>query len=172
LNIAILEKKKRIVWKEKKMTNKDKKRLQALMGKVFPRYREYPIYSMIPALDSDEDRVVVSMLITGDDMMLQDFKADTEGRADVETICYTEKNEHGVGKDLVIRIDFFYPTGNPTFKAVIYGDLLDLQKDFVKALSKVNELVVWVADKNRKVLNVMELDWDYIAHKPVLEQFL
>jgi hypothetical protein len=35
LNIAILEKKKRIVWKEKKMTNKDKKRLQALMGRYF-----------------------------------------------------------------------------------------------------------------------------------------
>lgn len=147
--------------------------MQSLMEKIFTRFREYPMNSMTPALSTNVDgKEVVSMLILGDDYMVQDFKQDTEGRVDIKISCYTERNQHNIGKDLVVRIDFYYPTGHPIFETVLYGDLAKGQKEFIEALKTVDKVVVWVADKDREAIKVMQLEWDYKAHADILDKLL
>lgn len=145
---------------------------QGVMQKVFPKYKQYPLNSMIPALSLNDNKIVVSMLIIADDEMIKDFIIDQSGMVDVEINTYLDNNEYNIGKDLKIRFDFYYPTGHPIFEATIHGDLLDRQKDFVEALKMVDSIVIWIADKNRKVKKVMNVSWDYNLAKHTLDQLV
>ncbi len=145
--------------------------MQVLMRKVFPDMDKCHMNGMLPAIGYGRNKVVVSILILADDLMIRDFMNDTEDKVSVKTSCFTRKNKSGMGQDLIIRLDFFCKTGQPTFEAVIASELKKRRKDLIKALKKVDELVVWVADKDRKVQKVMCVDWDYEIHKRILSQF-
>ncbi|QXM05818.1 hypothetical protein [Crassaminicella indica] len=100
--------------------------------------------------------------------MIKAFRADTKGECEVEITTFLERNKNGMGQDLIIRIDFYYPTGHPFYEAVIAGDLLDGQKVFVKALEQVNKLNIWIANKDRVIEKVLNIAWDYRKAKKTL----
>lgn len=150
---------------------KGNKKIQKLAKEVFPTMEEYPINSMTPSLGKDEEgNPIVSFLIIGDDVMLEAFRADTKGECEVEITTFLEKNENRIGQDLVIRVDFYYPTGHPFYEAVIAGDLLDGQKAFVKALEQVDKFNIWIANKDKVVEKVLNIAWDYSKAKDTLEE--
>lgn len=140
-----------------------------LLKSIFPGYKNYNINTMSPSLGKNGDKRIVSMLIIGDDTMIKDFKDDKSGQVDISTICYTKRNKNGIGQDLIIWLEFLYPTGHPSFKAVIYGDAIQEQKDFIEALESISELIIWVADKRYRVVKVMSTNWNYEAHKENLK---
>lgn len=140
-----------------------------LIKKVFPNLDKYVMNSMTPSLSYNEGEIIISMLILGDDFIMQDFKADKEGKVKIETTCYIEENKYNIGKDLVIRFEFHYDTGYPMFESVITGDQLEAQKTFIKALSTVDKIYIWVADNKREVFKIIEVNWDYTVHKEILD---
>ncbi|NLX76799.1 MAG: hypothetical protein GXZ01_05410 [Clostridiaceae bacterium] len=145
---------------------------QPVLERIFPRYTEYPMNSVTPAISYSRNGILLSMLILADDVMARDFKADDKDEVGIEITCYTRENQDGIGEDLVIRFVFQFSTGHPMFEAVIAGDLLDHQKDFVRALKQVDELILWIVDSSYKVFRVLELSWNYEGHKEVLEPLL
>ena len=142
-----------------------------IMRKVFPNLDEYIMNSMTPSLSDNDGKTVISMLVLGNDFMIQDFKADKDGKVRIDTTCYIEENEYGIGKDLIIRFDFYYKTGHPIFETVIMGDLPEAQEAFIKGLNVVDKIYIWIADNKREVFKIMEVNWGYNAHKEVLDMF-
>lgn len=146
-------------------------RIQELARRIFPQMDIYPMNSMTPSIANDENGKAVSFFVLADDEMIQDFRQH-KGISNIEISTYLEKNENGIGKDLVIKLDFFFPTGHPIFETVVYGDLLDKQTDFVKALREVNKIALWIANKDRVVEKVMYLSWSYDDHKKTLDKLI
>jgi Ca2+-binding EF-hand superfamily protein len=164
---------KRLFTLDTEMSAMKSAKLQDLMKKLFPQIKKYPMNSMTPNISRDDDnKIVVSMLALADDEMIQDFVKDTDGKVDIEINCYLEKNKNNIGRDLVIRFNFYYPTGHPIFESVIYGDLLDRQKDFIEALMRVDNIMVWVVDKHHKVRKVIQTTWDYRPSAKLFNELL
>jgi len=136
---------------------------------AFPNMNLYPLNSMTPTLDEDG---VISLLIIGEEELIQDIRKDKDGQVNLQISCYLESNKLGLGQDIVIRIEFFYPSGTPSFETVIYGHLLHKQSKFVHALEKAKCFAMFVADANRKVFKVMSILWDFEVHRSILEPFL
>jgi hypothetical protein len=59
-----------------------------------------------------------------------------------------------------------------TTESVIYGDLLDRQKDFIEALMRVDNIMVWVVDKHHKVRKVIQTTWDYRPSAKLFNELL
>lgn len=148
---------------------KDNKEIQELARKIFPQMGMYPMNSMTPSISNENKSV--SFFILADDEMIQDFR-EHKGVSSVEITTYLENNENRIGKDLVIRIDFYFPTGHPIFETVVYGDLLDEQIYFIKALKQVDKIALWIANKDRVVEKIMYLNWNYNNHKNTLEELI
>lgn len=135
-----------------------------LVQQIFPDIIKYPINSITPVIGKNKDSIIVSMFILGDDFMLQDFRENSE----IETkISCTSKIEKAF-KSLSIRFDFLFKTGHPVFECKFTNENLSVSKEILEALTKVNEFIVWVIDKEYKVLKVLHLDWDYEIHKNII----
>lgn len=152
------------------MNNQDKKMFQEHMEIMFPRMGEYITDSMTPVLGKNvvSNDPVIHMLILGSDVEEFDNNEDVM----IETSVYLEENKNKIGKDVVIRLDFFFKNEHPYFETVIYGDLLSVQTQFIEALKKVDTLYIWVANKEREFVKLIELDWDYNCHKDMFNTVL
>lgn len=143
-----------------------------LMKKIFVRYEEYPINSPVPSITIGQDgEIVLSMLIVADDTTSRHVKAYKDRVVNVKTSCYTEIKESGMGENLIIALQFFYPACQPIFRTIITGDSIDGQMQFSEVLKSVSEFNVWITDRKYQVLKVMTLDWDYEVHRRILEPF-
>lgn len=145
-------------------------RLQKILNEVFPKNKEYSINSLTPTVLDDGRKVVISFLAVLDDYMIQNFIFDKNSKVDIKISTYLERNKYNIGKDLAMRFDFYYPTGHPMLETVIYGDLKDKQKSFVKALRQVDEFIFWVVDKDTQVKKVMQVNWDSNKSKDTLDE--
>lgn len=151
----------------------DKKRIKKIMDKVFINNKEYPINAIIPSISADKNgRSIISMLILADDNNLKHFLENMNDEADVEITTYLRDNYKNMGKDLIMRLHFYYKTGSPLYEALIPGELMDTQKDFIKALQIVNEFYVWIANRNREPEKIIRVSWDYNYAKDILEDLL
>jgi hypothetical protein len=158
--------------KEEKEMKNDLESTRPILEKIFPKYREYPVNSMMPTVGYNSNGYIASMLIIVDDFMLEDFKKDKSDKVDLEIDCCTKRNSNGIGKDLIIRFDFYFKTGHPVFKTIVYGDLLDDQKRFIEGLKQVNDIMIWILDKDYNIFRVLNTDWNYEEHKDILEPLL
>jgi len=152
---------------------------EKIMHRIFPQWKQYPINSLTPSIeeyDDTEEPIAIHMMFIGDDYMLQDFAreqyTDAQGKVMIETSLYIEPNEFKVGKDLVLRFEFFYPTGNPVLETVIVGDMPDMQKYFIKSLEKIDKFYLWIADRKGKMVRVKRITWNYDGHKTILNQIM
>ncbi|MFW6047013.1 MAG: hypothetical protein ACOCP4_04420 [Candidatus Woesearchaeota archaeon] len=153
------------------MTKEELIKAQPYMERIFPRHTIYPMNSMTPSVGESKDGPTISFLLLGDDDLIQDFIKDTSGRVNIETSIYTEENKKGIGKDLVIRFIFMYPTGQPICETVLYGDLAEEQKRFIEDMKKVDRFLIFVSNKNHQLVKVIELDFDYKSHLDILNKF-
>lgn len=79
------------------------------------------------------------------------------------------KNENGIGKDLVIRIEFLFDGAHPMFKANVYGDDPIKQKEFCEALLRVKKFYLFVADMKFSLIKAKELEWILENHPEIYE---
>jgi hypothetical protein len=145
--------------------------VQELAKRVFPGMDNFPVNSMVPSVGFVKGKQKVSFLITADDEGIKGFRS-SQGEIEVELTTFTRENPQGVGEDLVMRLDFYFPTGNKMFEAVIPGNHCGGQKHFVKALREVGRFVLWIGNKERVIENALNLNWDYCEHKATLEKLL
>jgi hypothetical protein len=147
---------------------------QQVMQRLFLDWKSFPINSMIPKIfyykDNPTEPEAVVFLILGDDYMVSDFKLEPPGGSViVETNISLKKNVHKIGRDLVIRFDFLYPTGHPVFEATVYGDDPPRQREFCAALVRVDKLYVFVANQKFKLIKAKELAWNPTEHQEIYD---
>jgi ABC-type phosphate/phosphonate transport system permease subunit len=65
----------------------------------------------------------------------------------------------------ILRLDILY-------LRIVYGDLLDDQKRFIEGLKQVNDIMIWILDKDYNIFRVLNTDWNYEEHKDILEPLL
>jgi hypothetical protein len=151
----------------------DRTRDIELKGEPMAAFKTYPKNSMIPAIVKRENNSeIVSMIIIADGETLSLINGYKDERLDIQVTTYLEDINDGMGKNLVIRFDIFYPHAHSLYEGVVHDEPKGQQRDFIKALenSKVIDLVV--TDENRKVHRVIPVEWDYDKSKNVFDRIL
>lgn len=148
---------------------------QEVMESLFPAWREYPLNSLnFVVLKRDElaEPIVLTMKYVGDDETIQAFKAENEGgHVDIKTTLWAEEDKDKTNKSLAISFDFTSIEGNPKMKAVVSGEDVSIQNEFIQALYNITHFYLFIADKNGKLIKVKQVDWSYMEHIGVLSQF-
>ena len=146
---------------------------QEVMEMLFPEWNEYALNSLTPMVtehNNPKHPIVLSLLFISDDDKAQAFQSEPkEGNTEIETTLYIE--EHKLGKDLIMQLDFICLDGNPVMKTVIGGDRVIGQSELIKILYKIDNFYLFIADKRGKLLKVKQVEWSQEEYDEVLRQF-
>lgn len=138
--------------------------------KVFPGWRQYPGNSMTPGMAGEGNNATVFFLVKCDEEIVQDFRKEPPGsKVLINTLTYWEKSQYGEGRDLVIRFDFYFDTGQPQLETVLYHDvdcsalaqaLLQVTNVHIIVITTAGEyvktkLVSWRPEKHRGSLKLL-----------------
>lgn len=145
--------------------------IQELARRIFPGMDNYPVNSMIPSVGIVNGRQKVSFLITADDEKIKGFRSSQSAMV-VELTTFIRETPQGKGEDLVMKLDFDFPTGHQVFEAVIPGNQCRGKEGFAKALKEVDKFTVWIGNKDRVIECVLKLRWDYCEHRATIEKLL
>ncbi len=148
---------------------RNNKGIQELAKRIFPAMDNYPVNSMVPSVGIVNGRKKVSFLITADDEKIKGFRS-SQSAIVVELTTFIRKTPQGKGEDLVMKLDFDFPTGHQVFEAVIPGNQCSGEDGFAKALREVDKFTVWIGNKDRVIECALKLRWDYSQYKATIEK--
>lgn len=133
------------------------------METLFKGIKGHPVDTLIPLItkhDYEDEPVAIHLLYKGSDFMLREFRQeDDSAEGDYNISLKGREVKKKPWKDLVLRLKFYYKTGNPLLEAVVPGDREDLKRELVEALSQVDKLHLYLADSKNKLLKVKRLQW-------------
>lgn len=141
-----------------------------IMAQLFPGYENFQVHSVTPSIYGERDNPVVSFMIVCNDEAVQDFSRGEE--IYVEVITSLEENKNGSGYDLHMRFEFIFPLFKLQFFTAVEGDNREQQKHFAEVLNKVDKFVIWLVDKEKNLVSVLQTGWDFESNKKVLEKLL
>lgn len=138
--------------------------LKNLMAQVFPGYEAFCIDSVTPSVTGDSS--VVSFMIVCNEEASRDFTEYNDISAEV--VASVDENKRGNGKDLTLRFEFSFPVFSLQFFTTIEGENYGQQKEFVRVLSSIDFFIIWLVDKEKNLLKVLQVEWDKEGHKEIL----
>lgn len=136
-----------------------------IMTKVFPGYEQLPEDSVTPSI-SGHDQVVISFLIVCNDEAALDFMQTDEIAADV--FASVSDNRTGAGLDLNLRFEFTFELFTLQFFTTVEASA-EQQSHFVGLLHDVDFFVVWLVDKDKNLLKILQVRWDKERERQALE---
>ena len=141
--------------------------LGELMSRIFPGHEEFLIDSVTPAITSGNR---LSFMIVCNDDAKGAFLETEEIYAQV--FLSAEENMRGQGFDLNLRFEFTFPVFELQFFATIEVDNTRQQKVFVDLLTKVEQFIVWVVDKDKSILKILQVAWDAEGQLEIINKIL
>ncbi len=144
--------------------------LQNVLEQIFPNLSEVPVNSISSSIYNCDDESYVYLLIVGDNALLKPFLNDTNDEAKVKTVLSAKKSVNKIYYDLHMDFAFYFYRGKATFKLFFSAGMPELQIRYLKALKEVENLRFIIADSNKNIQKVVEIDWYYYKNRKVIEK--
>lgn len=141
--------------------------LGELMSRIFPGYEEFQLDSVTPAI-TGENRLSF-MIVCNDDA--KEAFLDTE-EIYAQVFLSTEEDLGREGSDLNLKFEFTFPLFKLQFFATIEGDNARQQKVFTDLLTKVEQFIIWVVDKDKGILKILQVAWDAEGQSQIIDKIL
>lgn len=142
------------------------KQLKGLMAQVFPGYEAFGIDSVTPSITGGG--AIVSFLIVCNEEASCEFRKNEE--LAVEVVASLEDSLRSKGKDLNLRFEFSFPLFSLQFFTTVEAENAAQQRNFAHILTEIDSFVIWLVDKDKNLLKVLQVKWDKKAHKKILAQ--
>lgn len=147
--------------------NNNKTELGELMSLIFPGYEEFQLDSVTPAI-TGENRL--SFMIVCNDDAKEAFLETEEIFAQV--FLSAEEDLGRQGFDLNLKFEFTFPLFELQFFATIEGDNARQQKAFTDLLTKVEQFIIWVVDKDKNIVKILQVAWDAEGQSQIIDKIL
>jgi hypothetical protein len=144
----------------------DYSELIALMAQVFPGYESFAPDSVTPSITGQGS--LVSYLVVCNDEAARDFREQEEIAAVV--VPSVQPSRKGQGQDLVLRLEFSFPWFSLQFFTAVEGENSEQQKEFARILTAVDFFIIWVVDKDKNLLKVLQVKWEKEKYLDVLNK--
>jgi len=144
--------------------------IQPIIEQIFPNIAEVPVNSISSSIYGEGEEKRIYFLIVGDNHLIRPFLEDTKDEAKVKTVLSAEKSQNKLEYDLIMEFGFYFRRGKASFKVVFHAALPELQKQYLAALKQVEGLRFIIADQDRLVRKVFELDWYYYKNRKVIDK--
>jgi hypothetical protein len=142
--------------------------LQNLVNKLFPDLETYETNKMQSSIaEGNDGEVIISMLVLVGENNLKYFKREIV--LDVGIITYLKRNRKTRVQDIIIGFDFYNSINSINFETIIRGDIPQDQKKIINALKKIDEFILFIADKDGIIEKTMRINWSYISAKETLD---
>ncbi|NLI93178.1 MAG: hypothetical protein GX434_13640 [Peptococcaceae bacterium] len=147
--------------------------IQPLIEQIFPNLREVPVNSISSSIFGTGEQKKIYLLIVGDDRLINPFLADTQDEAKSKIVTIAEKCQNKINFDLIMEFNFYFRRGGKgTFKVMFQAAHPEMQKQYVQALKEIENLCFIIADQERNIRKVFEVDWYYYKNKKVIEKIV
>ena len=144
------------------------------MGKViqqiFPNYNEVPVNSITSAIKGGEQAKIIYFLIVGNRSLIQPFLNDINNEAKIKTVITAEKGHNKINYDLILDFYFYFKRGKGSFRVIFQASHPELQKQYIEALRQVENLRFIIANEERELKKIFDVDWYYYKNKRVIEK--
>lgn len=144
--------------------------MKELMSKIFPGYEDFMTGTVTPSITGTQDNPVVSFMIVCNDEASKYFSEFQDISAEV--VAEVSDNKKGLGQDLFLRLEFAFPVFSLQFFTAVEGENAEQQKHFARVLMEIDYFVMWLVDKDKNLLTVMQVEWDSEKHKEILTNII
>jgi hypothetical protein len=144
--------------------------IQPMLNLIFPNLAEIPVNSITSSIYGEGEQKKIYLLILGDQSLIKPFLADTKDEAKIKTVTSCEKGHNKLTYDLTMEFLFYFKRGKGTFKVIFQDSHPEMQKLYVQALKEIENLCFIIADQERNVRKVFEIDWYYYKNKKVIDK--
>jgi len=146
----------------------DYQELTALLGQVFPGYEDFAVDSVTPSITGQGQ--VVSYLVVCNEEAARDFQEHKE--IGVEVVPSIRPNKKGQGQNLILMVEFSFDWFSLQFFTAVDGENREQQKEFARILTQVDFFIIWLVDKDKNLLKVLQVKWDKEKYQDILRQLL
>ena len=158
--------------KEKEFMKEDRVeddvQLNKVMEQVFPGYRQFKLESITPSIFGEREKPVISFMVVCNDEAARDFRNEDEVYIEIAPAI----EEKDGGFDFLMKFELIYPLYQLQLFMAIEKENREQQRSFVDALSKVDIFVLWMVDKDKNIIKILQTKWDYAISKEILDKLL